>query len=240
MFSKRICILAFLMVALAQAANSQRPATVVIATVADASTEQYLSDAEVTIAPIGTTRRTDFVGAVQFSAVRAGVYTITARKIGYQPLSAPIKVSPPDTLRVLLLMLPWSQSLPTVTVTDTAISPFLREFESRRKQGKGYYLTDSVLRSLQGSRLNEVLRMRIPGVRIDELGSVYSTRGVNSIRKETCPVKVIWNGVRIGYKFPFSTLETIGGVEYYPAGRVPVQYQDPGADCGVLLLWPRP
>lgn len=229
------------MVALAQAANSQRPATVVIATVADASTELYLSDAEVTIAPIGTTRRTDFVGDVQFSAVKPGVYTITARKIGYQPLSAPIKLSPQDTLRVLLLMLPWSQSLPTVTVTDTAASPFLREFESRRKQGKGYYLTDSVLRSFQGSRLNEVLLARVPGVRIDEGGTVYSTRGVNSIAKKwTCQVKVIWNGVRIGGMFPFSTLETIGGVEYYPAGRVPVQYQDPGADCGVLLLWPRP
>jgi len=32
----------------------------------------------------------------------------------------------------------------------------------------------------------------------------------------------------------------IGGIEFYNPGSIPVEYQDPGSGCGVLLLWPRP
>jgi hypothetical protein len=48
------------------------------------------------------------------------------------------------------------------------------------------------------------------------------------------------NGIRVGSDPYIVPLDFIGGIEYYPTGRVPVQYQELGNDCGVMLFWPRP
>jgi hypothetical protein len=65
----------------------------------------------------------------------------------------------------------------------------------------------------------------------------FSLRGSNSIGRR-CDISVYWNGVRTsGLDIP---KEFIGGIEFYNPGSIPVEYQDLGSGCGVLLLWPRP
>jgi hypothetical protein len=214
--------------------------TVLHATVADAQTGNYILDAEVTVDPLGLKGITDYFGDARFPGLRRGSYSVHARRIGFAPLSASIQLTGRDSLEVTLMMAPVTHELATVTV-DAPSSPFLREYETRRRQGKGQYITDSVLRASFGIPLGDVLIARLRGVMVDRKsdGSFipFSGRGDNKIGRR-CDISVYWNGVRTsGLDIP---KEFIGGIEFYNPGSIPVEYQDLGSGCGVLLLWPRP
>lgn len=221
----------------------RREGTMLHVTVADATNDAYLLDATVTVKPLGLTRRTDYFGDARFPPLPGGDYTVEVQRLGYESLSTPARFSGRDSLELIMLLKPTSQELPEVTIKESASSPFLKEFEERLRQGKGYYITDSTLRSAHGRKLEDLIASTIPGIRYGgPVGKqqLYSTRGSNSTRNVTCPVMIYLNGIRVGSDPYIVPLEFIGGIEYYPAGRVPVQYQELGNDCGVMLLWPRP
>jgi hypothetical protein len=221
--------------------------TVLHATVADARTGNYILDAEVTVDPLGVKGITNYFGDARFSGLRKGRYSVHARRIGFTPVSTEFQASGRDSLEVTMFMAPTAQELATVTVNADAVSPFLREFEARRRLGKGQYITDSVLRASLGIPLADILAARLRGVmvarRADGSFGPFSGRGDNVIGKR-CDISVYWNGVRITRpwtELPVDIPTTfIGGIEFYNPGSIPVEYQDPGSGCGVLLLWPRP
>jgi hypothetical protein len=224
-------------------ATAQRNGTALHVTVADAVTEAYLLNAEVTLEPVGLNGRTDFFGDVRFPALPGGVYTVKVKRVGYEPLTTPAKFSGRDSLVLIMLLKPASQELPDVTISESAPSPFLKEFDERRRQATGYYITDSTLRAAHGRKFEDLIAFTIPGIRYGGPAGnkiLYSSRGSNSTRKPVCPVMVYLNGIRVGSDPEIVSLDFIGGIEYYPAGRIPVQYQELGNDCGVMLLWPRP
>jgi hypothetical protein len=238
-----ICLLAMRLFA---TSDAHAQGTILHATVADARTGVYILDAEVTIDPLGLKGTTDYFGDARFPGLRKGRYTVHARRMGFAPLAAEVQVSGRDSLEVTLLMAPVTHELATVTVDATLASPFLREFEERRRQGKGQYITDSVLRASLGSPLENILTSRLQGVSVRRsmTGAFmpYSSRGPNSLRG-MCTISVYWNGVRITNARNASVdipTALIGGIEFYNPGTIPAQYADPGSDCGVLLLWPRP
>jgi hypothetical protein len=166
--------------------------------------------------------------------------------MGFAPLAAEVEVSGRDSLDVTLLMASTVHELAEVTVDATLLPPFLREFEERRRQGKGQYITDSVIRASLGIPLEDILTSRLRGITVqrDPAGPFIpmTTRGRNNF-KGSCAISVYWNGVRItDINSPAVDIPTafIGGIEFYNPGTIPAQYQDPGSGCGVLLLWPRP
>jgi hypothetical protein len=220
--------------------------TILHATVADARTGVYILDAEVTVDPVGLKGITDYFGDARFPGLRKGRYTVHARRMGFAPLAAEVQVSGRDSLEVTLLMASTVHELAEVTVDATVMPPFLKEFEERRRQGKGHYITDSVIRASLGIPLEDILTSRLPGVMVLR-GSAggfipISTRGSNNI-KGRCAISVYWNGVRItSIRSPTVDIPTsfIGAIEFYNPGTIPAQYQELGSGCGVLLLWPRP
>ena len=226
--------------------TAQAQGTILHATVADARTGVYILDAEVTIDPVGLKGITDYFGDARFPGLRKGRYTVHARRIGFEPLATDVQLSGRDSLEVTLLMAPITFELAPVTVDATFPSPFLKEFEERRRQGKGQYITDSVIRASLGIPLEDILASRLQGVTVlrGPAGDFVpiSARGPNSL-KGLCYISVYWNGVRITNP-NLHTVEMptafIGGIEFYNPGTIPAQYQDLGSGCGVLLLWPRP
>jgi carboxypeptidase family protein len=239
-----ICVVALPFVA---SRDARAQGTVLNAIVADAETGVYILDAEVTVDPVGLKGITDYFGDARFPGLRKGRYTVRARRLGFAPLSAEVELSGRDSLDVTLLMASTTHNLADVTIDANAPSPFLREFEERRRQGKGQYITDSVLRASLGSPLEDILTARLRGVMVsrglDGSFTPYSARGVNKSSGSPCFISVYWNGVRItNWSVHSVDMPTafIGGIEFYNPGSIPAQYQDPGSDCGVMLLWPRP
>ena len=97
-----------------------------------------------------------------------------------------------------------------------------------------------------GIPLEDILTAKLRGGMVgrgfDGSFTPFSARGDNSIG-HGCTISVYWNGVRITRTTTASVdipTALIGGIEFYHPGSIPVEYQDPGSDCGVLLLWPRP
>lgn len=248
--SNPVCKLAICLFAIHFYANgtSQAQGTILHATVADARTGVYILDAEVTVDPLGLKGITDYFGDARFTGLHKGRYTVHARRMGFAPLAAEVLVSGRDSLEVTLLMASTVHALAEVTVDATVPSPFLKEFEERRRQGKGHYITDSVIRASLGIPLEDILTSRLEGVRVlrGTTGAFtpYSARGPNSLKGGLCLIAVYWNGVRIvnGRTTTAVDIPTafIGGIEFYNPGTIPAQYQELGNDCGVLLLWPRP
>jgi hypothetical protein len=218
--------------------------TLLHATVADAVTGIFLLDAEVTIRQLGLTRVTDFLGDARLPGIPSGAYTVEASRRGYETLTTVAKFSGRDSIELVLLLAPRSQELPTVTIKEDAPSPFLKEFDERRRQGRGYYITDSELRAWHGRQFEDVIISKIPGLRTATIGTkkvLYSTRGPQSLHHAgPCVIAMYVNGVHVEADPQLVPLEFIGGIEYYNTGYVPVQYQAPGNDCGVILLWSRP
>lgn len=238
-----ICSLALHFLATGDAAAQ---GTILHATVADARTGVYILDAEVTVDPIGLKGTTDYFGDARFPDLREGRYTVHARRLGYAPLSADVQLSGTDSLEVTLMMAPAGHELAPVTVEATLLPPYLKEFEARRRLGKGQFVTDTELRSALGSSLGDILTSRLRGVIVGRTVSgaimVRSNRGPDSFQGP-CAAAVYWNGVRLtSRQSPAIDIPVnfIGGIEYYNPGTIPVEYQDPGSNCGVLLLWPRP
>lgn len=225
--------------------KAQTPGTVLKVTVGDAATGALLTNAQVLVRGTALGGRTDMLGEAWIPGVPEGVFFVEARLLGYSPLSAPAKFSGKDTLSVTLLLLK-SQTLPTVTVRDS-ISRYLQEFENRRRRGNGHYITQAELKAAHGRSFADVLATKIPGVRINNVGGVYSTRGPNNLRGGLhCPVTVWYNGVRGALPVDFRSgggvtdlvsTDLLGAVEYYSPAYVPVQYRDGAAACGVLLVW---
>lgn len=232
------------------AAGASRPAgaqgTILHAIVADANTNDYVRDAAVTVAPMGLKATSDFSGDARFSGLKRGHYTVSVRKLGYAPLDTDLLVTGRDSAEITFMMRPLTHELDTVKVEESATSPVLREFEDRRRQGKGQYIVDSVLRASFPTPLENVLTSRLRGLGVtkhdDGSLEVYSSRGSNTFAF-SCPISVYWNGVRITSRL-INRIDVpeafIGGIEFYNTGQAPAQYQEPGNDCGVLLLWPRP
>lgn len=219
--------------------------TILHAVVADANTGDYLLDASVRVDPPGLQTTSDFFGDARFPGLRKGHYTVHVRRLGYAPLSSVIDLTGSDSAEITFMMRPLTHELATIKIEESATSPVLQEFEERRRRGTGQYVTDSVLRASPGA-LEDVITSRLRGLmyKRDPDGSFYlfSTRGSNSL-SGMCQVSVYWNGVRITRRtlMPITIpLGFVGGIEFYNPGQVPAQYQEPGNDCGVLLLWPRP
>lgn len=238
-------------------AAAQIPGTVLIARVDDATTDWGLAEAQVMLPDLKLSVRADAEGRIRIVGIPAGLHVVEVRSVGYHPMSYTVHFSGTDSLDVELPLEPNAQTLASVTVSESTGSPFMREFESRRRMGSGYYITQDQISAARGSTMANLIMSRIPGVKVDQGNAsvsalLYSRRGSNSVRGKPCQVMVYYNGVRTpDGDAGLASLESIGGIEYYAPGYVPVQYragaplparevEGGSAACGVMLLWSRP
>ncbi len=262
----RVCLAAVIL--MPRFASPQAGRTTVVVGAGDRSTGQFLRGVQVHLAPLELTQYTDSMGQARLPRVPPGRYTVEARRLGYQPLSAPILVSGEDSLEVVLLMNTAVAQLDPVVVSRTAIPLALREFESRRERGLGQFVTAAQIDSMPGASLQAVIEGHIRGATV--VGDNVNGMHLMSYRASTehglsgaagpCWPTVYLDGVQLlddtgrGPDLDVVTLSSIGGIEYYSPSEVPVQYKASGTlssarsssaaatspACGVMLIWTRP
>jgi hypothetical protein len=138
------------------------------------------------------------------------------------------------------------------------VSPGMRGFEIRRKNGLGQFVTDSALRAASGARLSHVLTRHMPQLLFGAGNSAgefpISARvcgGGLACAAPRCYVRIFVDGTLMfdgtprlldieGADVSHWRTEDFSGIEYYasPAG-VPSQYAGRNSDCGTLLFWSR-
>jgi hypothetical protein len=210
----------------------------------DANTGEPIEGALVTDVVSKMSALTTKTGTVSLVFLPDSGSIVRVQKIGYQPATMVVRISPEDTLPITMLLTGTATTLPAVVTKDSApkfLSPGLREFEERRKQGMGHYITEAQLRKNDSKRMTSIVRTLAglnivcpaTGRRRSECWAVGTRRG--------CPLDVYINGViSIDNDLEKLAVSEYAAVEYYAGpATIPPEYNKTGSSCGVLLFWMR-
>jgi carboxypeptidase family protein len=214
----------------------QPPATIFVATVADAETGAPLVGAEVSMPSLGRTVVTDWIGEAHITGVPPGNHPVSVKKIGYVAARLSIAFSG-DTVGQFFALGRTPRMLDTVRTTGTLQVPaYLHDFEVRRRMGIGRFLTDSILVKEPNTPIAEVMSRRFPGLRVVGYDRTVASMSCGHIDVYIDGDKTSWLSPDVT---DLSSLvgDDVAGVEYYARGSAPVQYRLTSAACGVLLIW---
>lgn len=242
--------------------------SIVLITIRDADTRAILPRVSVTLRELGIAQSTDSNGVARVAAVPAGTYSLEARRLGYDPAQATLVVGAhQDTVSMTVAMHAVPQHLDSTRVVGAASKKWLSEFEERRAQGRGQFITTAQLDSMAGSSLDAVFARRVRGFRIvsDRSTGLHITslrppseHALRGSARAICPPLVFLDGVPLsadderGPDITVVQTATLGAVEVYAPSEIPVRYRTygemapnathivTGASCGAVLLWSRP
>jgi hypothetical protein len=159
--------------------------------VTDAQSGSPLVGAEVVLPQLKLVHLTDAQGQARVPGVTAGEHRVRVRMLGYFASDTTLRVGG-DTMTVQFRLERSSTTLPNVTVTATEVPAPLRDFETRRKQGLGRYLTEADLRGDGDRDFSLVATMRFPGLSLQtntdgrpQVASMRSNCGSEAARVST-------------------------------------------------------
>ena len=199
-----------------------------------------------------------------------GSFTLRFQRVGYAPMvTEAFTVSEStDTLNLIFKIRPADvadRTLPyelTPMVVEAAHTPrYLANFERRRAQGLGDFVTRNEFERWQPRTANDVMRrmqgfyvepnpnygrtMRDGSIDMREYRIAVTTLSHNrSGRYVECPPLVYLDGATVGNTRTFDvalvTIESIEAVEAYslPA-QIPPEFNRFGSGCGVIAIWTR-
>jgi hypothetical protein len=201
-----------------------------------------LRDVEVKVMRSGRMVRTDSAGRFLLAAIPAGNADIGFRRIAFEPVIVSLQIPLDDTTDVEV-RLGGIPMLPTVVVTDHAErNKILEQFEARRKQGIGYFVTRADIERRRPQQLSDYMRM-VPGVRIVPLDNGRSALRFARNPRANCPPQYFVDGIPASN---FDIDEVLPGdveaIELYPGSSgVPPQYNRfyGTTICGTVLIWTR-
>lgn len=175
---------------------SLKPATLLVVSVGEVGTGAFIKDAEVRLVEPKRSARTAWDGEARFSGLASGRIHVQVRAIGFAPGDIDVQVSG-DSSAVHFELERSSVALDTVRVNEaTKVRPMLQEFETRRKQNIGRFLTDSMLRDDRTRSLQFVLATRFPGIQVREHG-ITSMQPSGLGADSDCPVLIYMDGFKI-------------------------------------------
>ncbi len=210
----------------------------------NAQSGEPIEGAEVIDALSKTKALTTKTGTVSLVFLPDGGSMVRVQKIGFQPMTTVIAISPADTVPMTIVLNPIATTLPAVVTRDSSphyISPGLRAFEERRRQGFGYFITDSVLRRNDSQRMTSIIRT-LPNVHLvcPPTGFRRGECWATSARSGCAPVVYIDGTRSTDNDLEKLPVNEFSGVEYYAgAATIPPQYNRTGSCSAVLLFWTR-
>jgi hypothetical protein len=231
-----------------------RPNGVIDGAVVD-STLGPVPMAEVSVLRTPLRLLTNQQGRFRIIDVAAGQYILIVRRMGFRPISQVIDVRESDTLRVSyeLSRVP-RNLLDTVRVVAERTSRDLQEFEQRRSQGLGEFLTrDQIARRgsvelvdlMRGFRSISIAEDPSKGGAFPEL-IAYNKRDYGNFLTSgagACPMQVVVDGVNMPSGFDLTLgplVSQIAGIEVYGGpSSAPPKFQGMDRRCGLVLIWTR-
>jgi hypothetical protein len=216
--------------------------TTFVAGVADAETGQPLEGAEVVLLGAHRLARANALGDATIDGVPWGVQRVRVRQLGYAPAEVDLAMKG-DTTGAVFRLQRTALRLETMKVEAEWMPPQMKDFEARRRQGVGRFLTEADLERDRDRDFQLAMTTRFPGLRtvIDSnnhrvLASTRDQLGLSGIA--ACYTTVYLDGMFV-HSEDRDLIRTwdLAAVEYYTGNQVPARYRTKGYGCGVLLLW---
>ena len=242
-------LFAALLVCVPGVSGAQAKNSVVIASVTDAKSGQPISDAQVTLDDLNITARTDWMGEARIAGVAAGQHNFIIVKPGYDSMIVALPVQGDSVGPVFRLLKSGTATttLAPVTVPADPSTSYLAEFEKRRQQGQGKYLTADDLEKKANRSLVTVLAQAFGGLMATNdvtrpghniLTSRRTRPRLNGASADVhCGVDIYMDGSPYMDDLEAIRPSELAGVEYYPIESAPGEYRRLTDNCGVVLLW---
>lgn len=219
--------------------------TLVIASVSDAQSGRPLADAEVKVADVNLSAKTDWSGEARIAKVAAGQRQFEIRKAGYDPLIVTLAIQGDSTGPVFRMVKTATAALEPVKVEADPSTSYLADFEKRRQEGRGRYLTADDLEKKANRSLVQVLStafgglMSTPDPARPGHNILMSRRTRPRLDRADvhCGIDMYLDGSQYLDDLEAIRPSDLAGVEYYPIESAPGEYRKLTDNCGVLLLW---
>lgn len=211
--------------------------------IVDPQARQPVADAVVHLVELGRSTTTNSRGYFTFNEQAWGVYTLAVNRLGYAPLSAPVRVAGNLTQVVEIEMTPDALKLEgiTVSVRSRDMGRNIDGLVRRMNAGFGQYITRETIERRPGARVADLLQ-EVPGV--------WVRRGqfgvpILEVRGRRCVPDVFVDGI-VYHLDPDSGLDFHSGeleaVEVYRGVSTPGEFRRPGrvsSPCAVIVVWTR-
>lgn len=217
------------------------------------TTLQPLNAADVTIVGAGLRVVTGANGRFRLVQVPPGQYLLVVRRIGYAPTSGIVEVPVADTLRLSYTLERSTFALDTVRINSRRVTMRMVDFEQRRLQGIGQFITQEEIERRGSVQTSDFLRY-MRGVQVSQNTTqifggtqVYSRREGGGFdanqQQQFCPMQVLLDGIILPRYFNLDLLpppKQIAGIEVYSgAATIPPQFGGVDRRCGVVAVWTR-
>ena len=192
-------------------------------------------DAQVTVRGRAAPAVTDSAGRYRLADVKPGTLVMQVKAVGYASASRIVDVAA-GTTTTLDVSLSRAQELAEVVVAASPVRHDRRydEFEERRKNGRGQYLTREQIEKSNVSTLNDLLR-RLRGIQMDCQGGGCFIRMARS--PIGCLPQYIVDGRPQDEFGPSTPLNDIQGIEVYTgSSETPAEFVGEGG-CGTVVIW---
>ena len=182
---------------------------------------------------------TDSAGAFSITAPEAGLYRVTATRLGFlQHRGDTVRLGNAETVTVEIQLDRTAVPLRPVVVTER-LNGLPDGFEARRAQGFGRFLTRKDIEARRGSQTSDILR-GMPGLVLTPVrrgrgpGNTLSFRGPAGLCQPAVWIDGVFiAGASVDEILPPTTLEAIE--VYNSTTTAPIQYRT--GNCGVVLFW---
>lgn len=187
-------------------------------------------------------------GGFRLLDIIPGDARLTLRRLGFEPLTVDIRLSPGvrDTVVISLSML--AASLAGVTVEEervTRSTRLLQGFWDRRSSGFGHFVTRAEIDAKDAHNFADLVRMT-PGLNVVTVGGRQSIRLRGNGGRGDCPPQYWLDGIRIDNagpdEFEPNTLEAVeiyNGVATIPPQFAPRVVSFGPRTCGAIVVWSR-
>lgn len=240
----------------AQEAERPKPVLAGIGTIDGIVTDTLLTPlgaADVSVVGVGARVVTSENGRFRILQVPAGQYLLVVRRIGFAPTSGIIDVPANDTLRLSYILSRTTNLLDTIRVRETRVSMRMLEFDQRRRQGQGQFVTQEeierrgslqtsdFMRAMRGVEISKVTTRIFGGTQVYSRreGGGYTEQG----QQNYCAMQVLLDGIVLPRNFDLDLLpppKQIAGIEVYTGpASVPAQFGGVDRRCGVVAVWTR-
>lgn len=184
---------------------------------------------------------TDDSGAFRLNGVPSGSNIFAVRRIGYQAATFSAVLKPGRISRANFPLTQSVQALDPVHVSDTAVvSHWLDEFNSRRAEHRGTFITrDEIV--ARNSRMGSDILRTIPGVRVTQNRTGGSVVLFTRTVTRACVPTMYVQGMPYSGQIDDFTADDIEAAEVYTGvSEIPPEFDRGNRGiCGVIALWMR-
>jgi hypothetical protein len=213
--------------------------TVWVADSADAA----IPGAEIAIATLGVTKRTDADGRVALTSLPEGRFLVVARRFGFLPDSQRAALHAGGATTLSFRLRTSAYLLDTARVESAALRDRMVDFERRRTSGRGTFITREDVDRRNPLTLADMLRA-VRGLTVRTVSGRTELRFARADARlvgADCPPEIWIDGVRA---FDATVDEIhpaeVEGIELYRGlGQIPAEYLSRTAACGLVLIWTR-